>query len=356
MRTSYWGGFTLVELLVVIAIIGTLVGLLLPAVQSARETSRRNQCSSNLGQLTKGMQMYEDSLGKYPGYINSLGVPHGQQTRAPWTVFLFPYIEQKTLWERWNTGSYNAFEYVQVLVCPSNPATTVEDGPLGYVVNCGEVVDQDEDGNFKQVAANGMFFDYSRRADFPDPTIMGNDTIDPRDGDDKIPPAPRINMSLSYIQSSGDGSIGTLMMSESVRTVRYGYVGAWQEIDNIVTDEYDIKMDKKYHFGFIWFQPEYTIGKDRVSNWAELRINGRTTASEYTAVGEMVEADGFPSSHHPGGVNAAFAAGQIRFLSEKVDQLVYCQLMTTNHKSSTLRDPTGEILERKLSQPEVGDY
>lgn len=114
MRTSSWKGFTLVELLVVIAIIGTLVGLLLPAVQSAREASRRSLCSTNLTQLAKAMQMYEDSLGKYPGYINALGIPHGQNTRAPWVVFMFPYLEQNTLWEKWNAGEYNVFEYVDL--------------------------------------------------------------------------------------------------------------------------------------------------------------------------------------------------------------------------------------------------
>src|SRR5579862_8752296 len=66
-----WGGsrlaFTLVELLVVMAIIGVLVGLLLPAVQIARETVRQKQCLSNLRQIGYGLTQYIDAKGKYPG-------------------------------------------------------------------------------------------------------------------------------------------------------------------------------------------------------------------------------------------------------------------------------------------------
>ncbi len=84
--------FTLVELLVVIAIIGTLVALLLPAVQAAREAARRMQCSNHLKQIGLGVHNFNDSQNALP--------PVAIFARRP-TIFmlLFPYIEQQGLYD-----------------------------------------------------------------------------------------------------------------------------------------------------------------------------------------------------------------------------------------------------------------
>jgi prepilin-type N-terminal cleavage/methylation domain-containing protein/prepilin-type processing-associated H-X9-DG protein len=79
--------FTLVELLVVIAIIGVLVGLLLPAVQAARESSRRMSCQSTLRQWALAMQSMHAAKG---------ALPEGNRSnpRRVWVVYTWPYIEQ----------------------------------------------------------------------------------------------------------------------------------------------------------------------------------------------------------------------------------------------------------------------
>jgi len=88
-------GFTLVELLVVIAIIGVLVALLLPAVQSAREASRRIKCTNNLKQWSLGMHNHHDQYGKLPYAKKS-------NPRTVWVVHLWPYIEQQALYSQYN--------------------------------------------------------------------------------------------------------------------------------------------------------------------------------------------------------------------------------------------------------------
>jgi prepilin-type N-terminal cleavage/methylation domain-containing protein/prepilin-type processing-associated H-X9-DG protein len=87
--------FTLVELLVVIAIIGVLVALLLPAVQSARESARRSQCTNNIKQATLAMHNYTDTYsGSFP--VGEYGCCWGT-----WMVGLLPYVEQKALFDQY---------------------------------------------------------------------------------------------------------------------------------------------------------------------------------------------------------------------------------------------------------------
>ena len=99
-------GFTLVELLVVIAIIGILVGLLLPAVQQAREAARRMQCSNNLKQLGLALHNYESANKKFPiGFIDNFnGTGRLDDGGWSWACAVLPYIEQSALYNSLDLG------------------------------------------------------------------------------------------------------------------------------------------------------------------------------------------------------------------------------------------------------------
>jgi prepilin-type N-terminal cleavage/methylation domain-containing protein len=92
-RRSHHAGFTLVELLVVIAIIGVLMGLLLPAVQSAREAGRRVTCTNNQYQIALAASRFNDSNGFMPGWRNQLITNSG--TLFPsWPVMILPLAQR----------------------------------------------------------------------------------------------------------------------------------------------------------------------------------------------------------------------------------------------------------------------
>ncbi len=92
MRRSATAGFTLVELLVVIAIIGILVALLLPAVQAAREASRRSQCTSQLKQCGLAIISYHDLLGAFPSGRNET-----RQYGVSWAFQVLPQLEESSI-------------------------------------------------------------------------------------------------------------------------------------------------------------------------------------------------------------------------------------------------------------------
>jgi len=94
--------FTLIELLVVIAIIGILVGLLLPAVQSARESSRRVACVNNLHQIGVALHLYENARGEFP-----VGWQPGGSRKAEWgwPAQILPMFERAALYDSLNVSN-----------------------------------------------------------------------------------------------------------------------------------------------------------------------------------------------------------------------------------------------------------
>jgi prepilin-type N-terminal cleavage/methylation domain-containing protein len=135
--------FTIVELLVVIAIIGVLAGLLLPAVQMAREAARRSTCVNNQRQLGLAVQSFASSKGRLPGFqeINA-------RRRVSWPVMLLPELGQQPLFDRWSDldddlllpfiqQELGLAQYLPSFYCPSVGSPDVDFPMNNYVANVG---------------------------------------------------------------------------------------------------------------------------------------------------------------------------------------------------------------------------
>ncbi len=175
-------GFTLVELLVVIAIIGILMGLLIPAVNAARETARRNQCAANIKNFALGSVQYENTKGELPPWVAKFGFFDPSNGGSGGTdpsdlgnyggtvpahvkvggfgVSILPWLDAQPTFEHWTQDRYPvisdgageleatsglsgdnfhelAAPNLAIFQCPSNPVSAGSHGKNSYVSNNG---------------------------------------------------------------------------------------------------------------------------------------------------------------------------------------------------------------------------
>ena len=302
--------FTLVELLAVLAIIALLVALLLPAVQQAREAARRSNCTNNLRQLGAAVAGFEQSRGEYPGY-NNLRATLENGTRIPtgWVFPLLPYLDHETIYAAYSSRGEQAgvlFPQIslRVVVCPSDATIERADAAAAasYVANCGL---RDAPPTLRVAGdwpTNGVFLQR-----FP----YGSN-----------PQRVEVNrMSQTMIR---DGLTGTLLLSENVDSGRWTDYQEWQvgfvwQASVSADGEAAPSGSASAPPGDEMFGPEELLGINR-----EFGLGGGGVS--YTAAR--------PSSFHPGGVVAVFCDGGSEFISEEIDYLVYCQLMTPRGEQS----------------------
>jgi len=168
-------GFTLIELLVVIAIIGVLVGLLLPAVQQAREAARRSSCSSKLKQLQLAVLNYESTNKKLPeqGMSELMYRQNGADNTCRWSfiALILPMMEQQETYD--GLQSTSAFPYtasattrteIDGLKCPSDqlasrrPNVNSDKGRTSYHINRGDVRMKWDDAKKRGPGCTGVSF------------------------------------------------------------------------------------------------------------------------------------------------------------------------------------------------------
>jgi prepilin-type N-terminal cleavage/methylation domain-containing protein/prepilin-type processing-associated H-X9-DG protein len=124
-------GFTLVEMLVVIAIIGILAALLFPAVQAAREMTRRTQCNENLRQIGLGLHAFHAQHERFPPPREPPPLPFLINFTAArgWMYMILPYVEQGNVQNLSTAAASNT--PVNLYLCPSDPRDLTQPGSYG---------------------------------------------------------------------------------------------------------------------------------------------------------------------------------------------------------------------------------
>ncbi len=306
-------GFTLVELLVVISIIAMLMGLLLPAVQAARENARQLECTNKMSQLGKAILTYVNNRERFPGVQDTIRI-NGVEVNRPLLYMILPNLDRRDLYELWyHSGTLldmtnpdtmaavqnvDAVGHMDLLVCPNDQQPI---GPVtSYVYNTG--------------VPNGMFNSPPRAAGVFQ--YVGTP-----------PSSARQHMTTADLK---DGTGTTLMLTENIQAARWHNVG-----------EEDV--------GFVWWP---NIDPGAISATESRVINGQKEAGDAPNNINFAR----PSSFHPGLVIVVYCDGHTGKLSDGIDYVTYAHLMTPWGRGTaddSMGNPTGIAVKNSVLNTEL---
>jgi len=378
-------GFTLVELLVVISIIGILMALLIPAVNAARETARRNQCSTQINNLAKAAFQYEMSKKEFPGWVQNFGSFAGgtdptngepsppsivaHQKVGTWAVSLLPFLDAQPTYEIWTQDKYpivgadstgnnadesgflfNASPNLAIMQCPSSPNSTGTHGRNSYVSNNG-YSPNDAAASMTPVSS----IDYANNGATPDtptaPQRMFRESQDRANGvfNNKLVgefPAIKILGEAVRLDDFKDGQGNTVLFSENLQARNWHRAGLASLASLSGANRNQYPQYSRYGQGFVWQNRDPSIRTGGALPPLDAMMingfnrNGRNATVDLFVLEMGVNSPEFwadmarPSSAHNDGVNMGFADGSSKFVSDSVNYRVYQALMTPRGKSS----------------------
>lgn len=345
-------GFTLVELLVVIAIIGILVGLLLPAVQSAREAARRSNCIANLKNVALAQHNYHDTYGRFPpayqafprdpsnptGQLESFG---GTNKNAPlrpnWAILSLAFLEQQPLFDsfvfedasgmpiqmRDSLNSNARATVIPVMLCPSDPNTNIP-----FEADwAGEGAWARGNYGINMLQSNNLW----------DMRAWDNDDGPGRQGYGPRRGISFVNTGLKFGQIT-DGTSHTVLLAE----MRAGLVGidprgTWALGQCAASAHCDHAVS--------WTQTVNSCDPGAT----DLLVNAKDVIAEvgaealrsecmYPYAGGAYSYRSTVRSVHPGGAMVALADGSVRFVSDYIDKGTYQDTSGANY-TNVYNDP-----------------
>jgi len=316
-------GFTLVELLVVIAIIGILVALLLPAVQAARESSRRTQCNNNLKQLGLSMHGFHDANRAFP---KSQGVgPYGPNPGTDWeswyilsvSYLVLGYYEQGSVFQEfqgrqtqtrantWDVAEAPAKQRLAIFICPSSPLLSNGYPGTNYLWSTGSMI---ESGGCNTAArgSNGVIaYDVGRRmADLTDGTsntILAGEYIPGVDNANGFKAVSAINVANKAFPTQAE--LDVVAAAPAARLLKNnGQWWAWHSHTNAL------------------------FNTSAPPNWKSQNGAGGAGVGGAGLAWDSCVGIVPARSKHVRGVNVCLADGSVRFISDNVELLTWQRL------------------------------
>lgn len=294
-------GFTMVELVVAVAIIGTLVAILLPAVQRVRSTANQMACESHLRQLMIAAHSYQEAHDVFPVHM----LPFRR---------LLPFVGQSAVYHRLENLEKTEFA-VTLYLCPEDPAGEPSQGSVSYAVNEG--------------SGRASFSKNFTRIFFDGACPGSRDWSRPKDFSDGM--SQTAFFSERKIVAVDEDVTADMAAAEPNRYCWYlGRVFSLpQEFDNYRNECKTARVTAIPHFDYVyqfWLQQDYGYNHALTPNQPACH-NGLSSAFQIIESGFSLLP---PTSYHRGGVNVAFADGHVRFVSDTIDADIWTAISTRN--------------------------